>query len=155
MTVTHLARKAALTGAAAASALLMGTSFAHAATVGAPGSGAEQSPPFFSANYVCGKVTTEPGNQAVIGATVTATLDTTPPQVKTTTTNSTGGWCIHGDGYAVEVTLNGRSVTLEVDPPNIGGLTPHLPNGGAPLDLAWFQAHQSGLNAVGANIEYK
>lgn len=154
MTIT-LVRKAAFTSAAAASALLMGASVAHAATVGPPGSGVEQSPPFFSANYVCGKVTTEPGNQAVSGATVTATLNTSPPKVASTTTNSSGGWCIHGDGYMTEVTLNGRSVALSVSPSSIGTLTPNYPNGGAPLDLAWFQAHQSGLNATGANIEYR
>lgn len=159
MSIVSTARNVATVGAGAAAAVILSAGIASAAaTVHGPGTGAELSPGWLDVGKVCGKVTVEPGNHAVQGAVVTATITGTTT-TGTATTNATGGYCISGAGLD-DVIFNGGTVTLSIDPDPLehpaGTFLPaHFPNGGAPLDLAWFQAHQSGLNATGANIAYK
>lgn len=159
MKTTALLARVALTGgsAACALALSMGTASA-AATIQGPNTGAELTPPPRSSSQVCGKVTVEPGNYAVQGAVVTATITGTST-TGSATTNASGGYCINGSGFANKI-LTGGTVTLSVDPSSVShnGVVKNAtyPNGGEPLDEAWFAAHASGgLNATGANIAYQ
>lgn len=155
MSISTAIRKTTIAGTGAAAALLMSAGLAHAAvTVHGPGTGAEKTPPG-SSDWFCGKVTEEPGNHAVEGAAVTVTLNTSPVTTRTATTDATGGYCIDGTGFAPQVLLFGRTVTISVDPSTVNGNTATYPNNGNPIGLAWFVANANGTNIESANIAYQ
>lgn len=155
MSISTTIRKTTIAGTGAAAALILSAGLANAAvTVHGPGTGAEQTPPG-SSDWFCGKVTVEPGNQAVEGADVTVTLNTSPATVRTVTTDATGGYCVDGTGFAPQVLFFGRTITLSVSPDPVSGKNAVYPNNGNPLGLSWFAANANGTNIENANIAYQ